>query len=78
MSKHTDKPSSHTPVQSAPTTDQSGKPVDVVRKDIAQENPATEGVDKVITPTSIKEKEQDAETLRAKNRELERKLNGQG
>ncbi|PBQ20358.1 hypothetical protein CCL09_03830 [Pseudomonas congelans] len=77
MSKHTDKPSSHTPEQSAPTTDQSGKPVDVVRKDIAQENPETEGVDKVITPTSTKEKEQDAETLRAKNRELERKLNGQ-
>jgi len=77
MSTHTDKPSSHTPEQSAPTTDQSGKPVDVVHKDIAHENPATEGVDKVITPTSIKE-EQDAETLRAKNRELERKLNGQG
>jgi hypothetical protein len=49
----------------------------VVRKDIAQETPETEGVDKVITPTSIKEKEQDGETLRAKNRELERKLNGQ-
>lgn len=77
MSKHTDKPSSHAPEQSAPTTDQSGKPVDVVRKDIAQETPETEGVDKVITPTSTKEKEQDAETLRAKNRELERKLNGQ-
>ncbi len=56
MSKHTDKPSSQTPEQSAPTTDQSGKPVDVVRKDIAQENPETEGVDKVITPTSIKQK----------------------
>lgn len=58
----------------APTLDQSGKPVDVVERDIEQETPQTEGVDKVITPTSIKEKEQDAETLERKVAEIERKV----
>ncbi|KAA8711311.1 MULTISPECIES: hypothetical protein [Pseudomonas syringae group] len=61
-----------------PTVDHSGKPVEVVRKDIEHEHADTEGVDKTITPTSIKEKEQDAETLRQKNAEVERMLNGQG
>ncbi|KGS12611.1 MULTISPECIES: hypothetical protein [Pseudomonas syringae group] len=81
MSNRIDTPSGgsaeHSPSIPTPAKDQSGKPVDVVRKDIAREHSNTEGVDKVITPTSTKEKEQDAETLRAKNRELERKLNGQ-
>jgi hypothetical protein len=58
----------------APTLDQSGQPVNVVERDIEQETPATEGIDKVITPTSIKEKEQDAETLQRKTAEIERKV----
>jgi hypothetical protein len=62
----------HSPKAGA--VDQSGTPVDVVRKDIEHEHSSTEGVDKVITPTSIKEKEQDAQTLREKTAEVERKL----
>lgn len=58
----------------APTLDESGKPVNVVERDIENETPATEGVDKVITPTSVKEKEQDAETLQRKTAEIERKI----
>ena len=54
--------------------DQSGKPVDVVRKDIEHEHSSTEGVDKIITPTSIKEKEQDAQAIREKIAEAEGKL----
>jgi hypothetical protein len=63
-----------TPSPKAGAVDQSGRPVDVVRKDIEHEHSSTEGVDKVITPTSIKEKEQDARTLREKSSEVERKL----
>ncbi|MCD5994550.1 hypothetical protein KDX38_12765 [Pseudomonas sp. CDFA 602] len=59
-----------------PTVDQSGKPVEVVREDIEREGLDTNGVDKVVTPTANKEKEQDAETLKEKNREVERKLAG--
>ena len=56
--------------------DQSGEPVEVVRKDIEQPNPATEGVDKVLTPTSVKAKEQNAEKIRQRTEEVERKLKG--
>lgn len=59
-----------------PTVDQSGEPVEVVRRDIDNQDSPAEGVDKVITPTSNREKEQDAETLKEKNREVEAKLAG--
>ena len=58
----------------ADAVDQSGKPVNVVHKDMQHEHSRTEGVDKVITPVSIKEKEQDAQTIREKTAETERKL----
>ncbi|WP_426152894.1 hypothetical protein [Pseudomonas sp. DC3000-4b1] len=58
----------------APVTDSEGKPVDVVERDIEQPDPDTDDVDKVITPTSIKRKEQDVETLERANREVERRL----
>lgn len=72
----TDERTNPTPNQSpnAEAVDQSGKPVNVVRKDIEHEHSSTEGVDKIITPTSIKEKEQDAQTIREKTAEAERKL----
>jgi hypothetical protein len=57
----------------APVTDSSGQPVDVVERDLDPANP-TRSVDEVITPTSIKRKEQDAETLERKNAEVERDL----
>ncbi|RRV10345.1 hypothetical protein EGJ27_01605 [Pseudomonas sp. v388] len=69
--------SNPTEPQSSPkagAVDQSGKPVNVVRKDIEHEHSSTEGVDKVITPTSIKEKEQDAQAIREKSAQAERKL----
>jgi len=47
-----------------------------VRKDIDNQDSPAEGVDKIITPTSNREKEQDAETLKEKNREVEDKLAG--
>jgi hypothetical protein len=37
-------------------------------------NPATEDVDKVITPTSIKEKERQADAIESKNDEVEERL----
>lgn len=49
--------------------DSAGKPVDVNRR-----NPATERVDEVITPTSIKRKQQDNETLERREQIVERKL----
>ena len=58
----------------APVTDSEGKPVNVVERDIEQPDPETEDVDEVITPTSIKRKEQDVETLERANREVERRL----
>jgi hypothetical protein len=68
-----------TPVQPAQpkalVTDSQGERVEVVERDIAQPNPKTEDVDKVLTPTSIKEKQQDAEKLERANAEVERKLN---
>ncbi|WP_263264532.1 hypothetical protein [Pseudomonas sp. RIT-PI-S] len=58
----------------APVTDSEGKPVDVVERDIAEPNAHTEDVDKVITPTSIKRMEQDAETLENADEAVERQL----
>lgn len=57
-----------------PTKDAAGKPVDVVERDLRDERGSTEQVDKVITPTSIRAKEQDAEKLRNKASEVEQKL----
>ncbi|MHC8318936.1 hypothetical protein [Pseudomonas sp. LB3P31] len=58
----------------APPTDTSGKPVDVVRRDIEDGDDDTRGVDEVITPTSTRTREQDAEELQKKTAEIERKV----
>lgn len=58
----------------APPTDQSGATVDVVKRDIEDRDDDTRAVDEVITPTSTRSKEQDAETLNKKAAEVERKL----
>lgn len=58
-----------------PALDEAGQPVDVVKKDMEQpESTPTDGIDKVITPTDIKTKEQEAEEIRRKTAEVERKL----
>lgn len=56
------------------TEDSSGKPVNVVERDLENRDPATHDVDEVITPTSIKRDEQDAETLEREDAAIERKL----
>lgn len=58
----------------SPTADSSGKLVDVVERDMEQSDSPTRVVDDVITPTSIKRMEQDAETLERDNADVERKL----
>ena len=58
----------------APPTDASGKPVNVVERDIEDRDSDTKGVDESITPSSTRTKEQDAEELRKKIAEIERKV----
>jgi hypothetical protein len=67
-SNHNDK----TP--NGPPTDTSGKPVNVVERALEDRNETTEGVDKVITPSSTRVKEQDAEELQRKVDEIERNV----
>ncbi|KPN92933.1 hypothetical protein [Pseudomonas nunensis] len=58
----------------ATPTDASGKPVNVVERDLEDRDDDTRGVDEVITPTSTRVKEQDAEELQKKVDEIERKV----
>ncbi|MDQ0122877.1 hypothetical protein J2W17_001824 [Pseudomonas lini] len=58
----------------APPTDTSGKPVNVVERDLEDRDRDTRGVDESITPSSTRTKEQDAEELRKKIAEIERKV----
>ncbi|MFJ2540258.1 hypothetical protein [Pseudomonas sp. NPDC087614] len=58
----------------AQPTDASGKPVNVVERDLEDKDSDTQAVDEVITPTSTRVKEQDAETLKRKTDEIERKV----
>ncbi|MGE8148698.1 hypothetical protein ACQKP7_26445 [Pseudomonas frederiksbergensis] len=58
----------------APPTDTSGKPVNVVERDLEDRDDDTRGVDEVITPSSTRVKEQDAEELQRKVDEIERKV----
>ncbi|WP_434562444.1 hypothetical protein J3P95_09510 [Pseudomonas sp. Z5-35] len=64
-----------TPVgNAAPAKDAVGEPVPVVERDVQRPDPATDKVDKTITPKSIKSHEQDAEKLQDKVRQVEKKL----
>jgi hypothetical protein len=58
----------------APPTDTSGKPVNVVKRDLQDANKDNQGVDETITPSSTRTKEQDAEELNRKTAEIERKI----
>lgn len=58
----------------ATPTDASGKPVNVVERDLEDRDDDTRGVDEVITPSSTRVKEQDAEELQRKVDEIERKV----
>lgn len=57
----------------APRVDESGRPVETVHKDIERPNPATEKIDKLITPTSIKAREQEAEEIKRQSGEVRRR-----
>ena len=65
---------SHSDGPQAPRVDESGRPVKTVRKDIERPNPATETIDKVITPTSIKAREQEAEEMKRQSEKVRRQL----
>lgn len=72
MSQHQDPSRGDAP--QAPRVDEAGRPVETVRKVIEQPNPTTEKIDKVITPTSIKAREQEAEEIRRQTEEVRRRL----
>jgi hypothetical protein len=48
--------------------------VDVVRRDLQDSDDDTKAVDEVLTPTSIRTKEQEAEELKRKTDAIERKV----
>lgn len=58
----------------APPTDAAGKPVNVVERDLQDRDSDSEGVDKTITPSSTRVKEQEVEELQRKTAEIERKV----
>lgn len=58
----------------APPTDTSGKPVNVVERDLEDGDSDAKGVDLTITPSSPRTQEQDAEELSRKIAEIERKV----
>ena len=58
----------------APPTDTSGKPVNVVERDLKDRDRDARAVDEAITPSSTRTKEQDAEELNRKTAEIERKV----
>jgi hypothetical protein len=58
----------------APPTDASGKPVNVVERDLQDSDDDHRAVDEVITPSSNRVKEQEVEDLNRKTAEIERKV----
>lgn len=58
----------------APPTDTSGKPVNVVQRDLQDRDSEVEGFDEAVTPSSPPTKEQDAEELQRKIDKIERKV----
>lgn len=71
--KSTDDIKPATP-HNAPALDSSGKPVDVVNRDLQDSDDDTRAVDEVITPTSTRVMEQDTEELKRKTDAIERKV----
>ena len=54
--------------------DASGKPVNVVERDLEDREGPTKGVDEVFTPSSIRTKEQEIEELKKKTDAIEREV----
>lgn len=66
-------PIDQTPPNS-PAKDVEGENVNVVKKQNQRPGEKTEAVDRAITPTSIKTKEQEAEKIREASEQARRKL----
>jgi len=62
------------PSSPSQSVDTSSKPVDVVKRDLEDGDDDTRAIDEVITPTSTRTKEQDAEALQKPVDEIERKV----
>ena len=58
----------------APPVDASGQPVNVVERDLNDQDDDTRAVDEIITPSSNRTKEQEVEELNRKTAEIERKV----
>ncbi|TBU71037.1 hypothetical protein [Phytopseudomonas daroniae] len=69
-------PIDQTPPNS-PAKDVEGDNVNVVKKENQRSGEKTETIDRVITPTSIKTKEQEAEKIRQASEEAKRKIDQQ-
>ncbi|MDD1508781.1 hypothetical protein [Pseudomonas sp. CNPSo 3701] len=67
------KPIDSTPPNS-PAKDVQGEDVNVVKKQTQRHGEKTEAVDRAITPTTIKTKEQEAEKIKQASEEARRKL----
>lgn len=67
------KPTDPTPPNS-PAKDVEGEDVNVVKKQTQRPGEKTEAVDRAITPTSIKTKEQEAEKIEKASEQARRKL----
>lgn len=67
------KPIDPTPPNS-PAKDVEGEDVNVVKKEMQRSGEKTEAVDRAITPTSIKTKEQEAEKIEKASEQARRKL----
>lgn len=69
---------SQTPIDqtppNSPAKDLEGDDVNVVKKEHQRPGEKTEAVDRTITPTSIKTKEQEAEKIRQASEQARRKL----
>lgn len=69
---------SQTPIDptppNSPAKDVEGDNVNVVKKENERPGEKTEAVDRAITPTTIKTKEQEAEKIRQASEEARRKL----
>lgn len=72
--KHRSNPDSSATPPNAPPKDGSGKPVNVVQRDLADHDEQTRAVDESITPSSTRTKEQEVEELNRKTAEIERKV----
>lgn len=62
----------HHPDTTGRALDAEGKPVDVVRRDLDDQSGKTRVVDEVLTPTTIRTKEQEAEELKRQVDKIER------